>query len=464
MDPHFHQRHFFRFAGCPAVDVSTLTSVDAFWQLMRREPAPRKLVSGNSKAVSHELIVRLLGKHSRWNLSSTMVTAIDGNPSLWRRLQEDTPMPIYAQPVDLYPMISFGQEGTGEVRLAHHRHGTTAMHLLVGEKVWAFKPPGDPQCRREAPDCPLPFDVCAHHRGRSPLPCVQRAGETVIFPDGWHHGTCNTAPWTVGWGGQGLRVRFEPGPCDLRRNASWCEGHSLSHAFAPVGVPMARTRELAVAVWRGLSVPLNLAKDLQRYPWAVAAFHSIQSALRSFVFAMMPAASRRLFMEACPDLDCADEVVCHVVGVEAGADLTTSTTSLWSTGTMGDGPAVFLHLDLARAKQPAPSAAGGAMGLGQAWVGSRLHFRSAAAERTLRYGEAVMWVGGELTHLVASSGGAADERPLVLTCRAPLPASAEASWQWRDASSPEYRTSTSRVPATASGVREHAGIECRDPS
>ena len=42
---------------------------------------------------------------------------------------------------------------------------------------------------------------------------VQEAGETIVVPDGWYHGTCNTARWTVGWGGQGWRAEAEPPRC-----------------------------------------------------------------------------------------------------------------------------------------------------------------------------------------------------------------------------------------------------------
>jgi len=52
--------------------------------------------------------------------------------------------------------------------------------------------------------------VCALYKGReAPAPaCVQEAGQTIVIPDGWYHGTCNNASWTVGWGGQNRRIGF----------------------------------------------------------------------------------------------------------------------------------------------------------------------------------------------------------------------------------------------------------------
>ena len=303
--PYAYSEWFNTFVDCPSVDFNTFDSAEDFWGLMRREPRPRKLISGEEKGSSatEEDVMRLLQEHTHWNASITMVTAIDHKLSLWRTLQHTTPLPAPAQPVDLYPMISLGQRGTGELRLARHRHGATAMRLLVGEKVWAFRAPGDPECRDASGSCSLPFDVCAHHHrsGATRLPCVQRAGETIVFPDGWHHGTCNTGDWTVGWGGQGLRVKLDARPCgsatpstDGHRNQSRvrCEGLAFSHAVANVGVPMEATRTLSRMVQRGsVTLPLDL-RDCEQ-PWSIAAYHAIQSAMRSFAFQIMPGASRR---------------------------------------------------------------------------------------------------------------------------------------------------------------------------
>ena len=457
-----YQRSFNKFADCPVVDVARLGGVDVFWDLMRRDPVPRKLVT-TADGLTAAAVRRLISEHSAWNLSNTMVTAIDHLPMLWRRLQEEAPMPDHAKAVDLYPMISFGRAGLGELRLAQHRHGTTAMHLLVGEKIWAFRPPGDPECARATGSCTLPFDVCAaHQRSTKPIPCVQRAGETVIFPDGWHHGTCNIGAWTVGWGGQGLRIKLDAQRCH-GGTGSTCDGYAYSHAFAFVGVPINRTRVLAVSVARGsLKVPHAFPQSLLSapLPWAIASYHAIQSALRSFVFLMMPTASRRLFMEDCPpNLACRDDVACDLFSLTPGATFAERRRWVTSPGAaFADAQRwammtrvgwVNLYLEMARASQAGNH------------IGPRLSFRKSRGNdhgaRTLRHGEAAMWAGGQLAELVSGSAGMSGEPALALHCYAPIPADEAESWRRRERamgrSGPRYNT---QLPP------QHVGIEMRD--
>ena len=123
------------------------------------------------------------------------------------------PLPPPLRTIDLTPMVSVGLNGTGQTDLARHYHGITAMRLLQGRKIWALRPPLDGECMQNHGSCTDPFDVCAFYaRPDAPAPaCVQEAGDTIIIPDGWHHGTCNAAgSWTVGWGGQGRRLPLLP--------------------------------------------------------------------------------------------------------------------------------------------------------------------------------------------------------------------------------------------------------------
>lgn len=530
--PRWYQKHFHQFADCPVVDVAALGSVDAFWQMMRREPMPRKLVEGSSfRSASPAALRRLLYEHLHWNLSGTIVTAIDDNPKLWRRLQEDLPLPEHAQPIDLYPMLSIGPNNDGEKRLASHRHGATAMRLLLGEKVWAFRPPGDPECVRRTGGCPLPFDVCAHHR-RAPLPCVQRAGETVVFPDGWHHGTCNTAAWTVGWGGQGLRIRLTARSCDGHANTSRsCDGHTHSHAIAPIGLPLANTRRLvvmitAMAAGGALELPTEFpprlapeahtptVEELEHLPWLIALYHGVQSALKSFAFQLVPAASRRLFQEDCDGRGggCSDDIRCKLIrippsgvslgrhgvsfGRHGGADSRPGRSANGenrkeATGSLQDhqwsemsAPGeVHLFVDLTYARNARgfvgstlsfgddESGGGGSGEGGGGGGGSR-------SDVTLAAGEAAMWVGAQLRGLQPPRAGATDHGRaygrydhgkgssmlLAVACSAPLPADEATSWRWRDEKQrqqfPGHKWRPERVRETAVtvGVRQHEGV------
>ena len=67
--PDVYKRNFLRFADCPVVvDVAVLRSVDAFWDLMRRDPVPRKLAANErmlkSPAAVHRLIVSYVAQNA----------------------------------------------------------------------------------------------------------------------------------------------------------------------------------------------------------------------------------------------------------------------------------------------------------------------------------------------------------------------------------------------------------------
>ncbi|KAL1499737.1 hypothetical protein AB1Y20_012424 [Prymnesium parvum] len=194
--------------GCPPTQEAALA------RLLREDPRPR-LIPGNAVAgdILADLGATLLAdggvrlanftigrRHTRYSLTSAA-----HSPQLLRRLAERYPLPPTVARIRQRPIVSLGVRGSGEVDIARHYHPLTAMLLLHGEKVWALRPPGDDACARAAGECTHPMDICEYYaQADAPPPaCVQRAGEILIVPDGWHHGTCNTAPLTVGFGGQG---------------------------------------------------------------------------------------------------------------------------------------------------------------------------------------------------------------------------------------------------------------------
>ncbi|KAL1508188.1 hypothetical protein AB1Y20_004308 [Prymnesium parvum] len=197
------------FSDCPRLDSRALTP-SALWELMARDPRPR-LLTGAPLDVD---VIALLGarRQSGGFAFDELPPLPDDSPyrllnppdkeprGVFAMLRARYPLPLLGDAFDLCPLLSIGRRGTGQTDLARHYHSATAMLLLQGEKLWALRPPDDAQCARSCPD---PFDVCAFYASAAaPAPrCVQRAGETLLLPDGWYHGTCNRAEWTVGWGG-----------------------------------------------------------------------------------------------------------------------------------------------------------------------------------------------------------------------------------------------------------------------
>eukprot|EP00900_Chrysochromulina_parva_P008527 jgi/Chrpa1/17676/Chrysochromulina_OHIO_Genome00025986-RA len=192
-------------------------------------------------------------------------------PRIFRVLRERHPLPPAVQSIDLTPMISVGLNGTGQIDLGRHYHGVTAMLLLQGRKIWALRPPADPACTHDVEgECSAILDVCAHYaRPGAPVPaCVQEAGETIVVPDGWYHGTCNNASWTVGWGGQNRRMALSPHgarcfhcrPASLPRFMTTAEPFvGAAHARA-ISAELGRSRQrklpLVYAGGAGLAVSL----------------------------------------------------------------------------------------------------------------------------------------------------------------------------------------------------------------
>lgn len=224
------------FVECPRVRVDTASEAADFWAAYSANPRPHLLVSaginkvdfvrqqldahtdGSISFFNGDLgSVRVGGKHNR----PYMLTNRGYTPEIFDGLPERHPLPEVVRAVDLRLVLSIGQNGTGETDIAHHYHPMTAMRLLQGRKIWALRPPGDADCESNSGDCTDPFSVCDYYaRPDSPRPaCVQEAGDTILVPDGWYHGTCNNASWTVGWGGQGRRLEHTPPRCYHCRRA-----------------------------------------------------------------------------------------------------------------------------------------------------------------------------------------------------------------------------------------------------
>ena len=210
------------FWPCPRLHAET--SAEAFWEMMSTDPRPRILEGGMAADFVREFghtradgtadfagLPAISAAGTRYQLSNPG-RRVDG---IFMELPRRFPLPAPLRQVDLCPMVSIGLNGTGQRDLARHYHSVTAMLLLQGRKIWALRAPGDAECARATGSCTDPFDVCAFYArpGAPPPACVQEAGDTIVVPDGWYHGTCNNASWTVGWGGQGRRLPLTPPAC-----------------------------------------------------------------------------------------------------------------------------------------------------------------------------------------------------------------------------------------------------------
>ena len=240
-----------RMRPCPRV-AADIAAAD-FWALMSADPSPR-VIPGGATADAVSLFGTALASGGTSFDFSEPVGAPGGPryrlsnpghvvPEAFKVLPRRFPLPRAAASIDLTPLISVGLNGTGQTDLARHYHGVTAMLLLQGRKIWALRPPLDRECVANTGSCTDPLDVCDYYArpGAPPPACVQEAGDTIVLPDGWHHGTCNAADaWTVGWGGQGRRLELRPPACH--------------HCRAAAPLHFATTAEPAI--------PLHLAKEL----------------------------------------------------------------------------------------------------------------------------------------------------------------------------------------------------------
>ena len=210
------------FEGCPAVDASSMTPTE-FWELMWRDPRPRRLTSPSfPRLTTAEFLARFAEEgEDGWSFpnasgvslakpseessrDSYILTGFEHCPDLIREIHGAIALPDIVSKVRSRPILSLGARGSGESNILHHFHVIATMVLLDGQKIWALRRPDDPMCIDEGTaGCADPLDVCGLPEAERP-PCVQNAGEILVVPDGWYHGTCNSADWTLGIGGQGI--------------------------------------------------------------------------------------------------------------------------------------------------------------------------------------------------------------------------------------------------------------------
>ena len=215
------------FAPCPRVHLSDAEAEASFWADFDANPKPMILTSDHTVAIDYlKTHGRKLSEEAYRLPDGSIVGSASGSPYVLTDpayapglfadgLLSKYPLPGVLASIAQRPVISIGRNRTGEKDIAHHFHPVTGMRLLQGRKIWALRPPTDPECRINHGTCTDPFLVCDYYEAPSaPMPaCVQEAGETILVPDGWYHGTCNNASWTVGVGFQGRSMGLAPPRC-----------------------------------------------------------------------------------------------------------------------------------------------------------------------------------------------------------------------------------------------------------
>jgi hypothetical protein len=215
------------FSACPRIHLGDDASIRTFWADFDAYPRPVRITQDGIGEVNFlEAHARQLPGGDGYQLadhhvvggrqgSPYVLTSSGYAPGLLEGIAEKYPLPTALSSILMRPVISIGINGTGEKDIAHHFHPVTAMRLLQGRKIWALRAPTDQECAANTGDCTDPFLVCDFYaRPSAPMPaCVQEPGDTILVPDGWYHGTCNNASWTVGWGGQGQLFRHTPPRC-----------------------------------------------------------------------------------------------------------------------------------------------------------------------------------------------------------------------------------------------------------
>mmetsp|Transcript_25394 Transcript_25394/g.46059 ORF Transcript_25394/g.46059 Transcript_25394/m.46059 type:complete len:504 (+) Transcript_25394:61-1572(+) len=167
----------------------------------------------------------------RW-LGPTMA-GLDTNLTDWHRLvqENDTRVPaalFTSQPQLMDPLIRtskafevpmllrgvlFGTfliaTGKRGANLPPHQHAGSWSALAQGKKFWWVAPP-EVDVDSIPPDWMEDVSIERGAEIHSQIPgakgCLQKAGEIVLLPDGWFHGTWAETPWTFGYGGQGSAI------------------------------------------------------------------------------------------------------------------------------------------------------------------------------------------------------------------------------------------------------------------
>ena len=400
------------FVPCPRLDAPT-TSPSLFWTSFGAAPRPILLSSPPASSDDEDFVrafgtaeargtafddVGIIGPESPYKLSNPGYT-----PGIFERAQFETryPLPPSLSTVMQRPVVSIGLNRTGERDIAHHYHPVTAMRLLQGEKIWALRPPGDEDCMFNRGTCTDPFDVCAYYASASaPAPaCVQRAGDTILVPDGWYHGTCNNASITVGWGGQGRLWPLDPPAC-RHCNARDHRGQAL---YATTAEPLLMERDASELV-RLLGarhelrhVPMHadgVGRSFQHLGWgSQSPLMAIRSLVGQFVVQTALASETN---RALRDPDC------RLVSPAARAAEFDGATMGWlrSSGHLH----LYIHLR------------------GEAAT-LRLRHRASGETEARRVEErhAAIWLAGGLERIDARGGAAT----LAIVCRAPWPSEQE---------------------------------------
>ena len=264
------------FIGCPLLDVDAYASSALFWEEFGANPRPVRIriagdddefdfftAYGAAQTDGSHLFGGELHVGGRSRSGGYVLTNIGYTPKLFRdlRLADRFRIPAVAASIDQRPVLSIGLNGTGERDLAHHYHPATVMRLVQGRKIWALRAPGDEECMWAQGTCTDPFLVCDYYSSplsREPA-CVQRAGETILVPDGWYHGTCNTET-TVGYGVQGRSLWLLPPAC-FHCNARDARGQ-MAYATTANDTPLlsvSDARELRNAIADGAARQLRPA-------------------------------------------------------------------------------------------------------------------------------------------------------------------------------------------------------------
>ena len=209
------------FAPCPRIDLSGDESYESFWEKFGSSPKPIIVTGVGHTEVDFWSEFGVQMPNGGRNFEDAVTIGGPGgrgysldnegySPRIFERVgfRERYPLPELLQHVDQRMVLSIGINGSGERDMAHHYHPITVMRLLQGRKIWAMRPPGDQECELNRGACTDPLNVCDYYaQPDAPEPaCVQEAGETIVVPGGWYHGTCNNASVTVGWGAQGRNI------------------------------------------------------------------------------------------------------------------------------------------------------------------------------------------------------------------------------------------------------------------
>ena len=186
-----------QFLPCPVVDASA-----SFWRSFLDDPRPVRIRGPFARTTPEAFIKKYTDRQGLVPGEHLLLGSEHDQDGLIPRVRAEFPEPEILSNVSSRWVLSVGRKGSGESDILHHWHGIAMMTLLSGEKQWALRPPWDEACTNDGDaECNDPLDICRVFERRA-APCVQSEGEAILLPHGYFHGTCNTADWTIGLGGQ----------------------------------------------------------------------------------------------------------------------------------------------------------------------------------------------------------------------------------------------------------------------